>query len=100
MMRSLRIQFRMRVSLVLVFLFFVCKYGVSGDTISNILKSTRPAYTIAIESRILDDSSVCRKEMNLFREAIDNQKLWSLRSKSKVANFIFRFFVDTKAFPD
>lgn len=76
-----RITVRMQTILVISFVFCIFDCGVYGKNVSDILKSTLPAYTVATESRMLDVSSNCRKELDIFREAIETRKLWSLKSK-------------------
>lgn len=77
---------RKNVYIVLFFITFInwWKTGKAFDkNTSYILKSTIPAYTVAVESYILDNSSVCRKQLDIFRVAVDNKELWSLLSKEK-----------------
>ncbi|XP_023287538.1 uncharacterized protein LOC111673871 [Orussus abietinus] len=42
------------------------------------LKRTLPAYALAVDSGFLN-SSTCEKQLGVFREAVDDRKLWGLK---------------------
>lgn len=64
----------------LFIILFIDKYKVFGNYESDILMRIYPAYTISVKSGVLNESSECRKELDTFREAVDNNKLWGLKS--------------------
>lgn len=77
---------RRYVVIVLFFMAFIDWWKIGKafqKNATDILKSTIPAYTIAVESYILENSSACRKQLDIFRVAVDNRELWSLLSKKK-----------------
>lgn len=65
--------------------FIIISFGIIVDIVKGnltiVMEKTLPAYTIAINSNLLMNSSKCRIELDLFREGVDNHKLWSLKSR-------------------
>ncbi|XP_063973243.1 nose resistant to fluoxetine protein 6-like [Diachasmimorpha longicaudata] len=50
-----------------------------ADNLTEAMVHVLPAYAIAEKSALLAESSKCRAELEMFREAVDARKLWSLR---------------------
>ncbi|XP_044001026.1 nose resistant to fluoxetine protein 6-like [Aphidius gifuensis] len=73
-MTILRIEF-----FLLFIILFIDKYRVFGNYESDILTRIYPAYSISMKSGVLNESSECRKELDTFRDAVDNKKLWGLK---------------------
>ncbi|KAK0083684.1 hypothetical protein PV325_008409 [Microctonus aethiopoides] len=59
-------------------------FGVIFNNLSanstDILKKTSPIYAIAINTNILANISLCKSELDLFRDGVDKKKLWSLKN--------------------
>lgn len=68
-------------NILVVFLFFVNNCEVLGDNIEDNLRGNYPAYAVASESSILGISNACRRQLDIFKDAIDTKILWSLKSK-------------------
>lgn len=64
------------------FSLFICYFSINNfQVFANNLKLNYPAYTVASESYILDDSNACKRQLDIFKIAVDNKILWSLKSK-------------------
>lgn len=66
------------------FIFFTCTnlaelFCVSAYTkFNNADIQTLPAYTVASKANLLN-STICGKELQTFRDAVDQRALWSLK---------------------
>ncbi|XP_015123942.1 nose resistant to fluoxetine protein 6 [Diachasma alloeum] len=64
----------------LVVLWFSMIFRIAdGINLSDVTQYTLPAYAIASRAELLPRSSLCHQELKLFKEAVDNRTLWSLR---------------------
>ncbi|XP_044001051.1 nose resistant to fluoxetine protein 6-like [Aphidius gifuensis] len=57
----------------------ILRIQVFGNYESDILTRIYPAYSISVKAGVLNESSECRKELDTFRDAVDNKKLWGLK---------------------
>ncbi|XP_034937796.1 nose resistant to fluoxetine protein 6-like [Chelonus insularis] len=60
-----------------IFNFFVIDF-VAAD-FPEIMERNSPLYAIVSNSHILNSSSVCRNELSILEEGIDNRLIWSLK---------------------
>ena len=68
-------------SLVIILLFILSR-EISGFVLEGnveVMSRTLPAFALAEYAEILNGSA-CQKDLIVFREAINNRKLWSLKS--------------------
>lgn len=61
-------------------LYFGVIFNYLSANSTDILKKTSPIYAIAINTNILANISLCKSELDLFRDGVDKKKLWSLKS--------------------